>query len=73
MPVFGDIVPRRLIEIETDISEVHAASIIRAMVVLVVAVCTSEKSVYFYETTWRYIPEGCHIREKRSFTLIPNR
>jgi hypothetical protein len=22
------------------------------------AVCTSETSVYFNETTWRYIPEG---------------
>jgi hypothetical protein len=23
---------------------------------------TSETSVYFNDTTWRYIPEGCHLR-----------
>jgi hypothetical protein len=26
------------------------------------AVRTSETSVYFNETTWRYIPEGCYLR-----------
>jgi hypothetical protein len=37
----------------TDVSDVRAASIIRAMIVALMmeAVCTSETSVYFYETT----------------------
>jgi hypothetical protein len=36
----------------TDVSDVRAASIIRAMIVALMleAVCTSETSVYFYET-----------------------
>jgi hypothetical protein len=25
----------------------------------------SETSVYFYETTWRYIPKGCHLHTRR--------
>jgi hypothetical protein len=25
------------------------------------AVCSSERSVFFNETTWQYIPEGCHL------------
>jgi hypothetical protein len=25
------------------------------------AVCTSETSIYFNETTWHYIPDGCHL------------
>jgi hypothetical protein len=45
---------------QTDISEVHIASIIRAMME---AVQTSETSVYFNKTTQRYIPEGYHLHE----------
>jgi hypothetical protein len=26
------------------------------------AVRTSETQVYFYKTTWHYIPEGCHLK-----------
>jgi hypothetical protein len=37
----------------TDVSEGHTASIIRVMK----AVHTSETSVHFNMTTWRYIPE----------------
>jgi hypothetical protein len=33
------------------------ASVIKAMK----AVRTSETMVYFKETTWRHIPEGCHL------------
>jgi hypothetical protein len=36
----------------------HTASIITLMMKVV---STSEMSVYFSETTWRYIPEGCHF------------
>jgi hypothetical protein len=44
---------------QTDIPEVHTASIIRAFITLMMkVVCTSERSVCF-ETMWRYIPEGC--------------
>jgi hypothetical protein len=42
----------------TDISELFTASIIRAMME---AVHTSDMSVYFNKTTWRYIQESCHL------------
>jgi hypothetical protein len=38
-----------------DVSEVHTASINSVM--MMEAVCTSEMSVTFNVTTWRYIPE----------------
>jgi len=31
------------------------------MNLMVEAVCTSQMSVYFYKTTWYYIPEGSHL------------
>jgi hypothetical protein len=40
---------------QTDISEIRTASIISLMMQ---AVHNSETSVYFKETTWRYIPEA---------------
>jgi hypothetical protein len=42
----------------TDVSEAHNASLIRA---ILEAVHTSETSVYFHGTTWRYIPESCYL------------
>jgi hypothetical protein len=33
----------------------------RFIALMMEAVRTSETSVYFNETTWRYIPEGYHI------------
>jgi hypothetical protein len=44
----------------TDVSEVLAASIIRAILVKEAA-STSETSVNFYQTTRRNIPEGGHL------------
>jgi hypothetical protein len=43
----------------TDISEVLAASIIRAM--MMEAASISETSVNFYQTTQRNIPEDSHL------------
>jgi hypothetical protein len=53
---------------QTDVSEVHATSVINA---LMEAVRTSETSVYFNETTRRSIPEGCSLHTCQVFTL-PN-
>jgi hypothetical protein len=44
---------------QTDVSEVRAASIIRAMMEVV---RTSETSVYYNETTRRNIPEGTNLQ-----------
>jgi hypothetical protein len=33
------------------------------------AIRTSETSVYFNETTRRYIPEGCHLHTRRRKNL----
>jgi hypothetical protein len=47
----------------TDVSEVLAASIIRAMIVLMMEIVnTSETLVNFYQTTWRNNPEDSHIQ-----------
>jgi len=40
----------------------RGAYIIRVIITLMMeAVNMSEMSVYFYETTWYNIPEGCHV------------
>jgi hypothetical protein len=45
----------------TDVSEVRTASIIRAIIALMI--------VYFIETTRRYIPECCHLYIRRRENL----
>jgi hypothetical protein len=50
----------------SDVSEGYIASIIRAIsrteaAPMMEAVCTFKTSDYFYETTWHYVPEGCHL------------
>jgi hypothetical protein len=46
----------------TDVSEVHTASIIRVMIIMMEAVCTSEKSVNIYLTIRQYIPEHTKLQ-----------
>jgi hypothetical protein len=48
-----------ILQMSTDVPEVHTTSIIR--VLKMEAVCTSKTSVYFYKTMWCHIPEGCHL------------
>jgi hypothetical protein len=51
-------------------AEVLAASIIRAMITLMMeAASTSETSVNFYQTTRRYNPEDSHLRTRRRENL----
>jgi hypothetical protein len=38
---------------------------------MMTAVCTSEISVYFHKTTWRYIPESCHLHELYLSKAVP--
>jgi hypothetical protein len=46
----------------TDVSEMHTASIIRAIIALMMeTVCTSETSVKLNLTIWRYIPEDSKL------------
>jgi hypothetical protein len=61
----------------TDVSEELTASIIRAtkwdiapynlaqVDLMMETVRTSVSSVNFYQTTWRNIPEGCHLQTRR--------
>jgi hypothetical protein len=51
----------------TDVSEVHAASIIRAMIIALMmeAACTSETSVDIQLRTWQYIPEDSELHTRR--------
>jgi hypothetical protein len=38
--------------------------IIQWRAMMMEAVCTSETSVYFNDTTWCYIPEVCHVHTR---------
>jgi hypothetical protein len=51
----------------TDFSEVRTASIITAL--MMEAARTSETLAIFYQTTWRNIPEGCHLHTRRRENL----
>jgi hypothetical protein len=63
MVVFRVVAQCSLVQI-ADVSEVLAASIIRAMFALMMeAVSTSETSVNFYETTWSKIPEDSNLQK----------
>jgi hypothetical protein len=55
----------------TTVSEVLAASIIRAMIMMMMmeAERTSEIMVNFYQTTRRYNPEDSHLRTHRRENL----
>jgi hypothetical protein len=65
MSAFWDVAACSLVEVY--VSEALTASI----VVKVTAVRTAETSVYFNETIWRYIPEGCHFQKnlRQNFTF----
>jgi hypothetical protein len=50
------------------VSEVHAASIIRVVITLMMeAARTSETMVNFYQTMWHYIPEDSHLQNQQCF------
>jgi hypothetical protein len=60
MAVFWVVAPCSLVEVYR--SQVLAASIIRAIIVLMMeAARTSETLVNFYQTTQRYNPEDSHL------------
>jgi hypothetical protein len=48
----------------TDVSEVHTF-----ISLMMETVRTPETSVFFNETTWFYIPEGCHLHTRRRENL----
>jgi hypothetical protein len=59
----------------TSVSEVFAASIIKAMMIMTEAENTSETLATFYETTWHYSPEESHLlihHYPYIFTLFQN-
>jgi hypothetical protein len=67
---FWDIAPCSLVGVDRRFREVRSASIIREMLALMmVAVRTSETSVYCNETTRRYIPEGYFLHTCRRENL----
>jgi hypothetical protein len=50
--------------ISTDISEVHAASIIRMIALMMEAAQTYETSVDIQLRTWQYIPEDSELHTR---------
>jgi hypothetical protein len=54
----------------TDVSEVRTASIVALMME---EVRTSEMSVNFSVTTWRYMPEDSKLNSKRSLWVFENK
>jgi hypothetical protein len=65
MAVFWVVAPCSLV----DVSEDLAASIIRAIALMMEAARTSETLVIFYQTTRRYKPEDSHLRTHRRENL----
>jgi hypothetical protein len=53
----------------TGVSEVLLASIIRAMIALMMAAVTSETPVNFYQTARRNNPEDSHLHTRRRENL----
>jgi hypothetical protein len=56
---------------KTDASDLRTSSIQgihqdTIIALIMKAVCTSEKSVYFYDTTRRHIPESCNLHTYQS-------
>jgi hypothetical protein len=51
----------------TDVSELHTASIIRA---IMKTIHTSEMLVYFNEATWCYFLESCHLQQWNWFPWL---
>jgi hypothetical protein len=43
---------------------------LRAIALMMETERFSETSVYFHETTGRYIPEGCHLQESTGFISL---
>jgi hypothetical protein len=62
--VFWDVVLCNHIEVE-----VHTASIIRVITLVMEAVCTSETLVHFNMTTWHYIPGDSKLQIGNHFRL----
>jgi hypothetical protein len=58
MTAFYDVEPCSLVEVDR-----HFRGYYCLIALMMEAVSTSETSVNFYETTWRDIPEGCHIQQ----------
>jgi hypothetical protein len=53
-----------------DVSEVRTASIMRAIVLMMEAVHTSETSVNMYLTTWQYIPEYSKLYTFYTYNML---
>jgi hypothetical protein len=51
----------------TDVSEVRTASIISVITLMMEKACTSETSLNFNVTTWRYIPKDSKLHIKWRF------
>jgi hypothetical protein len=62
MAVFWVVAPCSLVEVYTDVSEVLATSIIRAIALMMEAASTSERFVNLYQITLRNNPEHSHLR-----------
>jgi hypothetical protein len=55
---FWDVVPCGLLEVDRHF---------RGEIAMMMAVRNFETSVYFCETTRRYIPESCHLKTKEEY------
>jgi hypothetical protein len=65
MTVFWDIVPCSLVETDRRFGVLTASiiSVMSLIVLMMAAVSTSEKSVNFYKTARRSIPEDTHLQQ----------
>jgi hypothetical protein len=66
MTAFWDIAPWSPVEVDWRFK---GANCRHHQGLIMAAVHASETSVYFNETTWRYIPEGCQFHSRRRENL----
>jgi hypothetical protein len=66
MAVFWVVAPCSLVKF-TNVSEVLAASILRAMIIiaLIMEAARTSETVNFYQTTRHYNPEDSHLHTRR--------
>jgi hypothetical protein len=53
----------------TAFKDVALSSLNEVIALMMEAICISETWIYFDETTWRCIPEGCHLHTRHCENL----
>jgi hypothetical protein len=64
---FWEMVPCNIVEVDRRFRHAYKLPSSGHIALIMEEIYTSEKSVDFFETTLRYIPEGCHLLRHLAF------